>query len=102
MSFNLYADSERRTQVIAGLRGMAAFLEENPDVPAPRAITFNVFPPTGMDDAEARAEIDVIASRINAVTRESEGGHYIASLRFGPVEYSAVAIPRHARASREG
>ena len=97
---SLYASGEEREQVISGLREMAAFLAANPDVPAPRSITFHVFPPTGLTHAEMRAEIDVIASRIGAETRESAGGHYIASIRFGLVEYSAVAIPRDTRDGR--
>jgi hypothetical protein len=94
-SFNLYASADDRAEVIAGLYKLAHFLEENPEVPTPRTITVSVFPPTGLTDTERRAEIDLVASRIGAETRESAGGHYIASLRFGPVEYSAVAIPRY-------
>jgi hypothetical protein len=94
VSFNLYAGERERAQVICGLREMAGFLETNPEAPTPRTVTINVFPPTGLSDLEQRAEIDLIASRIGAETRESRGGHYIATIRFGPVEYSAVAIPR--------
>ena len=81
----------RRNRVIAGLLDLAAFLEANPGVPAPRWADVFVFPPDGTDD-EKRAEIDVIAARIGAEPIESDSGHYTASICFGPVEYRAVAI----------
>jgi hypothetical protein len=93
MSFNLYASPDERMRLIAGLRDLVIFLEDNPEAPAPRTITIHVFPPAGMTDAERRAEIDTIAARIGAGTRESAGGHYTASVHFGPVEYMPVAIP---------
>jgi hypothetical protein len=93
MSFNLYASSEERAQLIAGLYDLTVFLEGKPEAPAPRTITVHVFPPTGMTDAEGRVEIDAIAARIGAETHESASGHYSASLYFGPVEYRPVAIP---------
>lgn len=94
MSFNLYASPDERVRLIAGLCDLVTFLEHNPEAPAPRTITIHVFPPAGMTDAECRAEVDAIAARIGAGTRESAGGHYTASLHFGPVEYRPVAIPR--------
>jgi hypothetical protein len=94
VSISLYASAEDRVRIIAGLRELADFLEGNPEVPAPPEAGFNVFPPTGLTNAERRAEIDVIASLIGTGTRESAGGHYIASVHFGPVQYSAVAICR--------
>lgn len=50
-----------------------------------------VFPSDGTD-AERRAEADTIAARIGAEI-QTECGHYIASRRFGPVEYRVVVIP---------
>ena len=58
-----YADTGQRARLIAGLRGLAVFLEANPDVPAPLYADVLVFPSDG-SDAERRAEIDVIAGRI--------------------------------------
>jgi hypothetical protein len=89
-----YANSEERRQLIAGLRGLADYLDQNPDVPAPRfGTSVHVFP-CADTDAEARTEIDVIASRIGVRAAETSGGHYVGSRCFGPVEYRAVAIPR--------
>src|SRR5689334_23044413 len=85
-------ESEARTRLIAGLIDLAVFLESHPDVPAPSWADVFVFPADGTDD-EKRAEIDAIAARIGADAIKSEGGHYSASLDFGPVQYRAVAIP---------
>lgn len=87
-----YASDDERNHLISGLHALAQFLQDHPDIPAPRWAEILVFPPDGPDDKE-RAEIDAIASRIGAETRESSGGHYSCSVSFGPVEYRAVAIP---------
>ena len=60
-----YANSEERAELIAGLRELAEFLDQNPQVPAPRSTDLLVFPPDG-SDAEMFAEIDVIAGQIGA------------------------------------
>ena len=88
-----YADTAERQAFIAGLRELADFLENNPNVPAPEYGTdVLVFPPL-VSYGEKKREVDVIAARINSGTATSLGGHYSASRRFGPVEYRAVAIP---------
>jgi len=86
-----YSDPGQRDRFIAGLLDLAVFLEANPDVPAPLNTDVLVFPPSG-SDAERRTEIDGIAARIGAEP-QTVCSHYIASRRFGPVEYRAVAIP---------
>ena len=95
---NYYANEEERTRLIAGLRDLAEFLNENPDVPAPRRAEMLVFPPEGTD-AEMFAEVDAIAGRIGVTASDagSPAGHYSAVLGFGPVQYGAVAIPGSAR-----
>jgi hypothetical protein len=87
-----YADSTERAQLIAGLRGLADYLESSPEVPAPIYSGVFAFPPDG-DWAEMRAEIDVIAADLGVIAHETGGGHYVAIRSFGPVEYRAVAIP---------
>ena len=42
-----YANSEERARLIAGLRDLAEFLDQNPQVPAPRSTDLLVFPPAG-------------------------------------------------------
>ncbi|WP_300609127.1 hypothetical protein [Trebonia sp.] len=86
-----YADPGERARFIAGLLGLAIFLEANPDVPAPLYTDVLVFPAAGTD-AERCAEIDAIAARIGAES-QTVCGHYIAARYFGPVQYRAVAIP---------
>jgi len=93
-----YANSYERSGLIAGLRNLAEFLAQNPQVPAPRRIDLLVFPPDG-SDTEMFAEIDVIAAEIGATATDADSpaGHYSAVRDFGPVQYRAVAIPRAAR-----
>jgi hypothetical protein len=88
-----YPSPEQRAGLVAGLRALAEFIESRPDVPAPWSTDVIVVPSNG-SDAERRAEIDAIASRIGAEGHYTHGGHYSASRRFGPVEYRAVAVPR--------
>jgi hypothetical protein len=100
---NYYANSEERQRLIAGLRELADFLDQNAQVPAPRYADVLVFPDRGTE-AEMFAEIDVIAGQIGVTAKQNEtpDGHYIASRYFGPVQYRAVAIPQVARHEDEG
>ena len=88
------ANSEERGRLIAGLRELADFLAQNPDVPVPRHTDVLVFPARG-SDVEMFAEIDVIARQIGATASDADSpaGHYSAVRDFGPVHYRAVAIP---------
>jgi hypothetical protein len=89
-----YANAIDRERFIAGLRALAEYLESKPDVPTPRhGASVLVFPMRGGSE-EQRAEIDIIATRINAEPCEIVSGHYGVSRFFGPVEYRAVAIDR--------
>ena len=87
-----HADSTERAALIGGLRGLADYLESNPEVPAPSYSTVYTFPPDG-DWMEMRAEIDAIAARLGMIAYDTIGGHYTATRSFGTVEYRAVAIP---------
>ena len=89
-----YAEAGESVCLIAGLRALASFLEDHPDVPAPRWADVMVFPPGGTD-LEAQAEIDTIAALIGSEVHDATAnkGHYTTSHGFGPVEYRAVAIP---------
>ena len=96
-----YADDQERARLIAGLRDLAEFLDQNPQVPAPRYTDLLVFPSRGTD-AEMFAEVDIIAGQIGvtATQNDTPDGHYIASRYFGPVQYRAVAIPHAVRNDR--
>ena len=95
---NHYANDEQRVRLIAGLRDFADFLEQNPDVPAPRRADLLVFPPEA-SDAEMFAEIDTIAELIGSTASDADSpsGHYSAVRNFGPVQYRAIAIPYRTR-----
>jgi hypothetical protein len=97
---NYYANAQDRVRLIAGLRDLAEFLDQNPQVPAPRYADVLVFPPA-RSDAEMFAEIDAIAGQIGATaSAEESAGHYRAVRYFGPVQYRAVAIPNSARGNQ--
>jgi hypothetical protein len=93
-----YANSDGRSGLIAGLRELAEFLDQNPQIPVPLRTDLLVFPPNG-SDAEMFAEIGVIAEEIGATASDADSpaGHYSAVRDFGPVQYRAVAIPNRAR-----
>ena len=80
-----YASADERARLIAGFRALADFLQDHPDVPAPRWADVMVFPPDGTDE-EMRAEINQIAARIGTepADRTADRGHYTASRNFGP------------------
>ncbi|GAA2370917.1 hypothetical protein GCM10010404_27550 [Nonomuraea africana] len=87
-----------RTDLITGLRDLAAFLETNPSLPTPSHTTVHNFPSSD-DDNDLCAAIDQIATHLGTVIDEEKipHGHYATSIRFGPVEYKAVAILSDAR-----
>jgi hypothetical protein len=96
-----YANADERGRLIAGLRVLADFLQDHPDVPAPRRVDVYVFPPR-CADGQMRAEIDRIAACIGAEPEDDAAyGHYAAARLFGPVQYRAVAISEHPDNSSE-
>jgi hypothetical protein len=100
---NYYGNDEERVRLIAGLRDLADFLDQNPAVPAPQETSVLVFP-VEASDAEMFAEINTIARLIGSVASHADSprGHYSAARNFGPVHYRAVAIPRSARRNGGG
>jgi hypothetical protein len=93
-----YANSEERSRLIAGLRDLADYLDQNPQIPAPWRADVIVFPTDG-SDVKMFAEIDAIAQQLGTTASgaDSPCGHYRAVRNFGPVQYRAVAIPQAAR-----
>ena len=89
-----YADSIERAAFISGLHALADYLTSNLAVPAPIFSHVFVFP-SDRNWAVMCAEIDAIAARLGVTTQVTYSGHYLATRSFGPVEYRAVAIPRH-------
>ena len=93
-----HANSQERGRFTAGLRELADFLDQNPQVPAPWRADVLVFP-ADRTDAEMFAAIDAVAEQIGVTATDagSPRGHYSAVRDFGPVQYRAVAIPHSAR-----
>jgi hypothetical protein len=92
-----------RTQTIAGLRALADFLEDNPNVPVREyGGEYTVFARAEEDTAE-RTEIDRIAAALDeTVTDDTErGGHYSVCKTFGRITYSAVHVPSERQAAHE-
>ena len=87
-----YASSTERAELIRGFRGLADYLESNPELPAPIYSTVYAFPSDG-DWAQMCADVDAIAEFLRVPAGITGGGHYVAVRAFGPVEYRAVAIP---------
>jgi hypothetical protein len=100
---NYYANDAARVRLIAGLRDLADFLDQNPEVPVPWGTDVLVFPAEA-SDAEMFAEIDTIAKLIGSTASDADSprGHYSAVRSFGPVQYRAVAIPHSARDNEGG
>ena len=91
---NHYGNDEQRVRLIAGLRDLAVFLDQNPDVPAPSRADLLIFPPEA-SDAEMFAEIDTIAELIGSTASDADSprGHYSAVRDFGPVQYLFLLNP---------
>ncbi|GAA3645214.1 hypothetical protein GCM10022224_004740 [Nonomuraea antimicrobica] len=85
-----------RPAFVAGLRALADFLEARPDIPTPRSTVVHHFVPDAQD-TEMRAEIDRLATLLGSHL-DGEDSHVTTSLRFGPIEYRAVAILADSRA----
>lgn len=99
MAADLRAAADRAAWV-AGLRELADFLEGHPDVPVPSAYFNQVIDefPDGDTDAERRTGVDRAAEAMGVSAAETRGGHYKASVHFGPLGYQVVAIPAERRA----
>jgi len=100
---NYYSNNEKRVRLIAGLRDLADFLDQNPGVAVPWGTDVLVFPAEATD-SEMFAEIDTIAELIGSTASDADSprGHYKAVRDFGPVQSRAVAIPHSARDNEGG
>jgi hypothetical protein len=96
-------DLIERAQVIAGLRQLAAYLDQHPDVPVcPFGWDLNVYPRQATE-AQNRAEVDRIAAilAVTATDQTSTGGHYTAARTFGRITYQATYIPDRRMAAHD-
>jgi hypothetical protein len=83
-----------RAQPIVGLRTLADYLADHPQLPVPEYGSEVTVYPNG-SEAEQRAEIDRIADLLGVKPTDNTGrdGHYTASKSFGRITYRAVHIP---------
>lgn len=82
-----------RTEIVAGLRALADFLETNPAVPIPRhGHTFGVS--TSGSDEQRLAQVKFASLTIGEETTDNtqSEGHYWTQRRFGPVSYRIAAV----------
>jgi hypothetical protein len=86
-----------RAQMIVGLRKLAGYLEDHPELPVPDYGGDVTVYPNGTE-AEQRAEIDRIADilGVNPTDNTGRDGHYTASKSFARITYRAVYIPSRA------
>jgi hypothetical protein len=87
-----------RAQTIVGLRQLADYLEDHPDLPVKEyGFDLTIYPEPDTD-AAGRAEVDRIADLLGVtpVDNTPMGGHYIASKAFGRISYRAVYISSRA------
>ena len=92
-----------RAQTIAGLRALADFLENNPEVPVREyGAEYTVFARQD-DDATERAEIDSIAAALGEKIPDDtgRGGHSTVAKTFGRITYCAIHVPAHRRAAHD-
>ncbi|TYB56818.1 hypothetical protein FXF51_42695 [Nonomuraea sp. PA05] len=99
MTYDIITEAHR-SRLIADLRGMADFLDMNPQLPVPRygSVRVSVHPRYDTDaltEAEALAEVERIAALLGVPIR-AKNGHHIACVDFGLVSYEAVLITQTA------
>jgi hypothetical protein len=85
-----------RAKVIDGLRQLADYLADHPDVPVTRyGWDLNIYADSDDGDAAATAEVDRIAAILGVTPADdtTRGGHYIATRCFGLISYRAVHVP---------
>ena len=88
------SDLLHRAKVISGLRQLADWLDEHPDVPVPPfGWDLNVYTHAD-DDAASRADVDQIAAILGAQVQDdtARGGHYRTQRSFGLISYGAVHV----------
>jgi hypothetical protein len=95
--------NDHRTALITGLRDMADFLHDNPNIPVARSDVGVLHFPARAQDAEMCAHVDHIAALLGTEIDQDDAayGHYSTGVRFGPVEYGAVAVLAECRARHE-
>lgn len=91
-----------RHDVIAGLRALADWLEDHPDVPVSGDQVVQYWASAGRSPLEARAEVDRIAAALgtSAGRRSPYSAAHVARRRFAGIAYEAVAVGVHPERAR--
>ncbi|ADD40051.1 hypothetical protein [Stackebrandtia nassauensis] len=82
----------RRAATIQGLRDMAAWLDEHPDVPVPAYHVEILHSLNGDSDEAEAAELRRIAEAAET-TADFDQNHPEVLIKFGPVKYRFYMIP---------
>jgi hypothetical protein len=87
------SDDKKRTNLIAGLRGLADFIEQHPDFPLP---TFPEFAhcATARDDEAGVAEVRQISAALGAEMTVEPDGDARVTFHFAGLRYRAFYVSR--------
>ncbi|TDD22257.1 hypothetical protein [Nonomuraea diastatica] len=98
MIYGKYREGHR-VRLIDGLRALATYLEDRPELPVPHGANVAVSVLHGTDE-EKKAEVERIACLIGSAPDPTAAGqgHHKVKVTFGPVEYSVTAITEAATA----
>lgn len=81
-----------RDAVIAGLRGLADFLSDNPAVLVPRFPSLDLI--VTSHDADTRRRVaELVAASLGVPLDDHGDGYYAARRDFGPVRFNVMAVP---------
>jgi hypothetical protein len=90
-----------RTEVTAGLRQLADYLDTHPDIPVAIYGWDLLIQAHGDNDTAKSTELDRIAAILGVPVdhKSAEGGHYTAVRSFGPITYHAYYVTARAKAA---
>jgi hypothetical protein len=94
-AMTILSEAAHRARVIDGLRLLASYLSDHPDVPVgftPVSLEFSAS--ASRSDEDGRAEVDRVAAMLGAATETSSHGTYSASKCFGAATYRVYAAPK--------
>ncbi|WP_433513570.1 hypothetical protein ACQP2T_60100 [Nonomuraea sp. CA-143628] len=91
--------TDHRTRLIEGLRALADFLEDRPELPVPDMVHATVCVLHGSEE-ERKAEVERIGRLIGMPLNPADAdlGYHSAEVRFGPLLYGAMTATEARRA----
>jgi hypothetical protein len=95
---------EPRAEVIGGLRQLADYLDQHPEVPVNEfGWSLLDFTRHDVDDTAGKAEVDQVAATLGVTVRDEtpRGGHYRAVKAFGLVTYEFLHVTKRRQAASE-